>query len=615
MGVFGSSTKTYYNSTSCLLYEAMPSLVKQTVASSITQNRNIATDLVTNIANGVLFNSNRLYNYAKSGNYPWGLPDGTATQMAVQVYSYVEQVIIDEIGKQIELTYAVIDTDINTSALIYRAEYYEKDSNGNVIGSPIIWTYDESTGVYPTLDIIREDNPDVSPYYPIIPIYVDGQYTAESGQPNKLAVEQACRYLNIKPKDLSDAIEADPSYPDNPVEDAFIVMGLAVDDDSLIGAEYLYRFFNHMDGVSNVSRTDYDYWDENRNTPVPPINRITIEDSNYKQELGWLYIDDEIKYGTLLKPDNTLAKIGYYETEIELRGESDIPSTSFFYSADVLIIRKQITYNQYHELRVVGLVHSNWAVGKELRTTLTDVFKADAADVSQSFVIPLRKDIMRQMGNVKSHDLMYSSIRMVLNDKFVQKLKWYETEFFQIFITVIAIVISIVYPPAGVAAFSAAAAGIALINVIVMRLLLPIAYKALEDIVGEELAILVAVIAIAYGGNSLDYFNAFNFAVNKYQAIIFSDAMAEIQKQIDVLDEELEIIEEETADRQNDILMASRAIAGDPYAILESTNYVRRFKLEYKEPVLIRDTTERYTDMLRFTDKPDSYIRLGHTGY
>lgn len=615
MGVFGSSSKTYYNSTSSILYEKMPSLIKQTVASSIVQNRNIGSDLITNLVNGVLFNANRLHNYGKSGNYPWGLPQGTTTYIAPQSYTYVQYVIEEQEGRKIELISAYVDTEITSGHLIYKAEYYYLDANGATTGDLQFWEYDEFTELHPILNIEKDTDAGVSPYYPIIPLYENQQYLAESGQPNKQQIEQACRYLSIKPKDIKDAIESNEDYPDNPVDDAYVIIGLELREKSQVGLEYLYTYFNHLLGTSKVRKEDWEYWNENSTSVAPPFNRIAIEDANYKMELAWLYMEDTIVEGVLTKPDTTPAKRGYYESDFQSNGDYASPGGNIFVSTDVFIIRKQINATQYREIVISGLVHSNWAVGKELRTTVSDAFSINNDDVPEAFIIPLRKDLMRVIGNVKSHDLMYMSIRLVLNDKLKVKIKWYATSFFQFLITVIAIVVSIYYPPAGVAITSAAAAAIAIINVVLMKIVLPFLYKKLEDLVGEELAIVIAVIAIAYGGNPADYFNAANFAISKYQAITIGDAMDKINKELTVLADEIEIIEEEIAERQADVLFASNLMKGDPYAILESTNYIRRFKLEYKESTLIRATTDRFTDMSRFVDRPDSYIRLGHTGY
>lgn len=604
MSLFGSSTKTYYNSTSFSLYDTdAPSLTKQTVAAAITQNRNIASDLIANVTNGTAYNANRLYMYAKGGTYPWGLPNGSATVIAPQNPENIKQIIQEEEEQPIELVFVGMTTDTITSHIIYTAEYFLLLDTSQTIKS---WTYDESTEVYPVLNIRNEDYLEVSPYYPIIPIRVNNEYLAESGKDTALPIKTACRFLGLKPDELNDAMSEDPDNLDNPVEDAFVFIGTEISDDTQHGLNYLYEYFSHMYGVSTITKADYEYWDTNkRNSGIePPINRVTLEDSNYKMELGWLYISRNILEGVV-------CPVGEYVSSIDLNGDQRIGSVqrASFYSKDVFYIRKQVTSTSYVEYEVVGLVHSNWAVGKELRTTLEKAF--DEEEVNPSFIIPLRRDIARRLGMIGQHELMNSSIRLLVNDEFVQKLKWYQRGIFKVILIIVAVVLSIAYPPAGIAAFSAAAAGIAIVSVIAMQLLFPIVYKELQNLLGEELALVVAVIAIAYGVN---VFQATTFGISEGINLYVSSALEDIQAELLDLDEKITDLEEEERNRQQDVWMASKMVSGDAYAILEPSKYVSRFFMDSRLPMMMREAVHSYTDVMRFTDKPDSYIRLGHTG-
>lgn len=619
MGLFGSSSKTYYNSTSTLLFEEMPSIVKQTVVSSTVQNRNIASDLIANLVNGIGFNAKRLYNYAKAGTYPYGLPEGSKTLLAPNHIAYVTAIIEHEIGSSISLEYLVLDVDPATSHLIYRAQYYVKDNNGKLVGTVQTWEYDESTGTYPLLDVDEEDTQSVSPYFPIIPVRINNQSTVASGQPYRTQIIQAGRFLGLEIEDLADSIqEQTADTGDNPVEDAYVILGVDVSNQTQEGIEYLFRYFNYMLPLDTVTKQDYEYWLANQEeVAVPPMNSVRIEDANYKMELGWLYINSTLVTGTLTDR---------YTSHHVLEGEFLLPDGETTYTRDTLVLRKRVSDTQYQELSIVGLVHSNWAVGKELRTTLTSAFE-DPDGLSQSFIIPLRQDITNRMLTTDVHDLMYSSIRLVLNDVLKVKLKWYQTGFFQFFVMVVAIVVSIYYPPLGVAALSAAAVGIAVAQAILVKVLAPIVYKELENLVGEELAILVAVIAIAYGANfnlstgvgfsgvtTTSALQAGLYGVNAYNQLRTRDALLSIQNELAGLEEEIDALEQSAQERQEDVLLVSKSIAGDPYAIMQPEHYIRRFQYATREPLLILNTTESFVDMARFTDRPNSYIYLGQTG-
>ncbi len=622
MGLFGSNTKTYYNSVSTPLFEKVPSLMKQTVVASITQNRNISEDLITNLSNGILYNANRLYTYGKSGNFDWGLPEGTFTHIVPQMSDYVERSIVSELGVPIELSTSALETDTTTGDVIYNAEYYLLDSDGKATGNAVLWTYATSTGTHPLLDVDIDDTHAVSPYYPIIPVYKDQVYLAKdpvSGtNPARQPITQALRYLLLKPDDLSEAIEADPDYPDNPIEDAVVMLAVEAADETQEGKEYMYRYFELMYGISKIKKDDFTYWQGHREgRTTPPINRMVLKDDNYKMELGWLYIDSNIVTGNLLKPDGVSKTHDYFTTEYVAGGEHSLAQSAFTltYSLDTLIIRKQINATQYRELSVVGLVHSNYNVDKEVRTTLKQAFDPDDS-LSHAFIIPLRKDLLYALGPVKSHDLMYTSIRMILNDKFVYKLKWYETDLFKFILLVIVIVISVYYPPAGMAVGTIASLGYAIVNIIVMKLLVPIAMRKLQDIVGEELALVIAVAATIWagGGDIASLINATSLAISEITRMSFENSMENIAKELEGLEEDMDLLEEKAAKREADVLLASRSVSGDSYAIMTPLNHVRRFHLETKEPTLIRTSTQSFTDIARFVDRPESYINLGHSG-
>jgi hypothetical protein len=632
MSIFGSSTKTYYSSTSIKLFEDVPGIVKQTVGSSITQNRNIADDLITNLVNGVFYKANGLYNYGKSGGYPWGLPDGSFSVLAANSPIAVQRVIEKEITQYIDLGYVSIAPDTTTDHMIYTAEYRIKDVKGNLGETVYTWTYDERTGVYPELNLPIDDVANVSPYYPIIPLRVNNvDYTKDTHE-HYNSVRRAGRHLGLDTKDIGESLEAQSEDGDNPVEDAYIVLGVEVTTDVPEGMQYLFNYFSHMHGVATVTEQDYLYWETNswktetyndeygfeqertyRATP-PPVNLVNLSDANYKVELGWLYSKKTLKTGTI----DVTGKIGTYTTGYTTGSNIPFGNTSGFFktgyvSSDIFTIKKQVTANQYIEINVHGLVHSNWAIGKELRTTLSSAFN-DPDDVAQSFTIPLRRDIAKPLGAVKQHDLLQSSIRLVVNDVLKVKLKWYQTGIFQVLVLVAAIAISIFFPPFGIAAMSAMAVGVAVAMVVTMHFLMPFAVKALADLVGEELALVIAVVASFFmGGGGLNgALSAGLTAVGGATNIIMGDLLADELKDLEGLQEANEDLLEEQREAEQKILQTKEMTEGDSYAIMDTPSYVKKFKYSAKLPTMITATTEHFTGIMQFTDRPDSYIRLGN---
>ena len=85
-----------------LLYQEMPPLVKQTIAGSVVQNRNIGKDLIANLVNGVLWKANGLYSWAKQ-NHPWGLPDGYIAYDRPADVTLIEACVQQDVGTGINI--------------------------------------------------------------------------------------------------------------------------------------------------------------------------------------------------------------------------------------------------------------------------------------------------------------------------------------------------------------------------------------------------------------------------------------------------------------------------------------------------------------------------------
>jgi hypothetical protein len=638
MGFFGSSHKTFYTSVTSKLFEDVAGVVKQTTVSAIMQNRNIAADLKANLVNGMGAQANRLYNYGKSGNYPWGLPDGASFTLSPDSPLNIKRIIEKELNQPIEIGYCSVDTDPETSHIIYEAEYYLVDANGNIEEEASIWTYDERTGVYPILNLDIDDLNVTSPYFPIIPLYEDQQSLIATGQPNRVAIKNACKYLGVDANQISESIaqqgltkeEVDNGdTPDNPMEDAFIVLGVEIANDTPVGKRYIFDYFQHQKGVNKVTKEDFIYWETNNKdtyegettgnstttityyTSNPPVNLVNLSDANYQMELGWLYIEDQVIEGTIGKvgthdvvyieeghgwgSNGTSLKIGRYG--------------STYFSTSSLTLRKQITVNQYIEMEVVGLTYSNWAVGHEVRTTLKDAFD-DPDDIDQTFIVPLRRDLLAGMGATQTHDLLYTAIRLVVNDRNRVRIKWYQQGWFQIVMIVVAVVATAMgAPEVGALLMSAEFWIVTVAKILITKILMEATMPMLEDVLGKELALLVQVIATYFmgGGASGAAFATANAAISLYGEYTLEN----IQEDIDKINELLEDMNEEENERIENLTNVRTWLSGDPYNMLAADTHVKMFKYESKLPTLIRATTEHFTDMMKFTDRPSSYIRLG----
>lgn len=619
MGLFSSKKKTVYSCYATPLYEDMPPLVKQTVASAVINNRNIGPDITANIVNGVLFKANQLYSYARRGSYHWGLPNssmsylsGNSKDNCQAVLEYIEQ-------GPVYVTSVIIEPD-GSGDYVYTVNYYLVDSTGNTIGEVKTWEYNEGDETYPTLTLDKIEA--ASPYYPIIPIRLDNANLAEDDNyAYKDDIIKACRYLDIDVFSLYDDINSQDT--DNPPEDMYVLMGVSVGNDTPRTNEYLYRYFEHMYHSSAVTKVEYDYWGEVASeTTQAPSNTVVIADSQFHAEISWSYITTEVL--------NQSGKKGTHAVEY-VPDAGRVEHDDWVESTDGIRVTWQKTATQAISFLVHGLVYrskvtGDYWVSKDCMNAFGD---PDDPENGEVFIIPLRKDICKEMGSIKSHDLFYESIRLHVNDEYSYKVKWYQTGFGQIFTLVVAVVVSVVFQQwqAGAAIMTAATAGLVIQNVLIALLLKPVFTVLVQDVFGEELALLITAIVTVFAFNvgmtpagTIGVTSAVptltsvaNASLNLYTGLKSLDVQAEMDALLEEQEELDQLIEEQHEEEMQSALdtkMVTNMISNDPYALMDANTFVQRSRWEIEKPMLLKSSTAQYTKVAQFTDIPNSMIRL-----
>lgn len=185
-------------------------------------------------------------------------------------------------------------------------------------------------------------------------------------------------------------------------------------------------------------------------------------------------------------------------------------------------------------------------------------------------------------------------------------------------------------PPAGVAAWSLAAAGYALLNVVIAMLLMPLIMKGLSDVLGEELALLVVVIATLFGAGLSDTGGTISITASAptLASTFFATTLTisgtlglksiDLQEEMKLIEEEhkellklMDVLYEEEFKSAVDTNEMINLISDDPYGIMGASNYVKMTRMAMDKPRLLTKTTELFTQVQKSIDIPDSYIRLG----
>jgi len=647
MGLFSSKTKHVYNVSGTELYEDMPPLVQQTVGIAVRDNRNIGKDIMANLVNGVLWKVRGLHNWASvEGNYPWGLPNGTMADVVTPKTSVVQKIVSTSVGYPVHIGFIRIEP--TGSSYTYYVEYWEVSAFGEITGEPDLWIYDTATGTYPNLEIKEREQ--VTPYLPIIPIRIANQYMDESE--DKAKIDKALNFLGLDLKDLCTdmrdaAAESGGSMPD----DSYVVLGASLTRDTERTNEYLFRFFKRMYGESKISYSDHKYWGANYVPPeepfwnitaskaevpsstLPPMNKLHIKDSRYDQTLQWNYITHRIYTGSLegkKRGEHSIRFVRRQTTEINDRDET------YRVTHSDAIISKQVTPTQIEEYVVSGLYSSFKVVGRStVAVTLEEVLD-DPDNLDVPFVIPLRDDILRDMGNIKGHDLIYESVWLMGMHHDTYKVKWYQRGIFKLVVIVVSVIIGfVVGGPAG----AATAVKAAMIGMIVSAFM-----PMLQDLLGAELALVVATIATAIGAG-FD-FNAFlesagtslaqtttaiatattvagvstmslaNAALMLYSGLKGMDLaedMEDLQVTAADLTKDLEEMGDEQRQKAYDMGITMAGIKNDPWNILDPNQYVSNVLKEPNKPLMAPLFVSHYVDASLHLDIPKTVLNLGHS--
>ena len=569
-----------------------------------------------------------MYSYGKrgeninqTGGFTRGLPSGQTIYIPAGAPAQAEAVISAQVGQRILVASTLIDEE-DDGDLWYVVEYYLLGTDGKATGSLVTWRYQVSTGVHPSLEPKVKGEDAISPYYPIVPIRERTQRIKDADVELYTTGKHTLRTLGLDFDNLDKMVHDDGNIDLGDLEHAYVIIAADVASKLPNTNVYLYEHFSKLYSESGVKKEDFDYWNTITRfsgadlPPPPPMNRLEISDGKYKMVLGWAYITRTLKTGVVTKL-NQVTKEFTFQAETEMRKKSDdslLPQPAYVVDNSYLTMRKQVTATQYEELIIYGMVHTNY-IGKQgrvIHTSLQQAFTKDTEDDKNNFIIPLRQDVVKYLGSIKGHDLMYDSVRIVFNSHGYNKLKWYQTGLFKVAIVIVAVAVSIINAPAGAALLSLAMSTI--ITTVVTLQFIEVGLKMVEDLVGPEFALAVAIVVAVFTGNFENvsgYINTATTAISGLNSIRTLKLLEEIEEEMTLLDDEIAELEAEEAIRAEDLLWTMNVLDDTSYLLTQPNNFLRNVRLASRAEVDLPAKTHLFVETMRFTDRPYSHIKLG----
>lgn len=466
-----------------------PSSSTSTTTTTPSYNA-IAGEWEITVASGGVINQNALYStrsimyQTQTGN----ISTNTTTTVTTE----------DIGGGVIKTTTTIVDTDqlnmirqyqIDTQIIILKSwgdtqiHIYKKDS-GNAI-----------------LDAMFLSGRVSGEFFPIIPIRIDNNFVSNL-YPTTLypkVVKALKKATGSKYDKLEDKVAENPSLAD--IDYAYAVFGVSLNVKENACKKYIFKFFEEIYqdpdnvgesayqtfitnwNIADAARIAYQAWvaepmvDPNVDFPVykpepvfipyPTLPTNSLESScvalgiYHRTFINWNTIDETLgsglakldaKVGELwLEMGTTITYDRYYlkhTSVVDSEGYTELVTDPEI--VETINIYWQVTANSWRKITIRGLTHINYVYGS--KSVVTSSSEAISSLDESGFIIPLNENIYKAMNLVDATQMATACTFIVFNCYEIVKQKWYQTSWFKIVLIIVAIVVTILNPPAGATA-------------------------------------------------------------------------------------------------------------------------------------------------------------------
>lgn len=280
------------------------------------------------------------------------------------------------------------------------------------------------------------------------------------------------------------------------VREIFLTFGLEANSKNKLIHQYLYHYFDTAyRGLPNKYVSTY-AGDTTTfggfRGPYGYVPSITV-----REELS---LPTGAKQGTTIQLKDSLHTSGIAFDAIAkqtLQGTiAEVGKYTFTYTNRVHTYYYQETESTYTAISVYNLQSADMMDGNHWFTPSGD---------SEDLIVPLDLAITANLASVELEKLYAMAMQLVVNTYQKVKKKWYESGIFKFVMFVIAVVITVFFPPAGVAALSATAVlvgiGMAIGISVAIRLLQKLVISlGISSTIFQVIMVILAVAAAVYGG-------------------------------------------------------------------------------------------------------------------
>lgn len=369
------------------------------------------------------------------------------------------------------------------------------------------WIYRIGSGTYPILDTVHDQPVTTGSFFPFAYFRYEKKSEIEDTSTEAYKTsKKLVKYLGMDYDSVAEAIDENPDIAN--VEQAMLTLAIPANTEHALERRYLYQFFDNWFSASGAqfsSNTESAIQRHFSMNPDLTKNSIVIQDKRFKMALHNAGIYKKRVAGSI--GDTGSYDSGITETNIAItylvvvddNGTTQeqvqtVPVKTHYY-------RYQNSEATYDEIQVVGLKMLYHVFGQ---------YTVTADDDDDILLIPIDRSITEEF-SIPEREILYSrGLHFVFNSVVVTSVKWYQTGFFQFVMIVVAVVITVVSMGSSVSTLAAAiasgsAAAIAaaawiLLQDILWGLVISYAFKLFAEVVGVRIALIIALVAVLYGG-------------------------------------------------------------------------------------------------------------------
>jgi hypothetical protein len=542
-------------------------ITKTTKSYSDGRPDEITTSTVTAVAEW-----ERFYGVWMKVIYNGMAPDGSRTSTRSYMNLVQDRVLeVTESSETSSETVAgvTVTTRVNVTednlVLQKSVRYDEQTLNLVTWSNPAIFIYGQGSGDA-ELDAVFTEYDLGNGYYPIMPLRIKRNTLSDEYEP-ELYAQTSRAYKKIFNQSF---IEIMRTVKDNPnleeIDYAYVIFGVNLNTKQNSARRYLFDYFARlMSQTPTDLSTDAESWEqtiyadyENQsssyadwlaeqqdigsgaseadfsNEPelptyqAQPAGRVQIKSNsakiNFEFVLEWTSMrhtrgsgkaKPEAKTGDCWIETGAAANYSYVDV---LSGETAVSKKT------AVVFTLQETDQSWRRITVTGLRHRNYVYGGKA----TNVWAVDALtdEDETGFIVPLHYDVYKKMPLKEATQMAGTCAHIIFNSYVIVKRQWYQRGAFKVIMFIIAVIITIYYPPAGFVAFAtllgvnivlAAIIWVALSYLVAMvltKITMAASTAMFGEKVGRIIGAIASFIAVAYAGSVVNTgsFTAFDWS-------------------------------------------------------------------------------------------------------